>query len=45
MSNTQPIAIPMPSNAKKTTSLNGIRKEQSSIIIRYNPQCSYWHNE
>ena len=40
----KPIAIPT-SNAKPTTSLNGIRKEQCSIIIRYNPQCSYWHNE
>ncbi len=40
MSNTQPMNIPT-SNAKRTTSLNGIRK--SSIII---PQCSYhqcWH--
>ena len=43
MSNTQPIAIPVPSNAKKTTSLNGIRKEQSSIIIQ--SRYSYWHHE
>ena len=42
MSNTQPIAIPV---AKKTTSVNGSGKQQNSIIIRYNPQCSYWHHE
>ncbi len=42
MSNTQPMNIPV-SNAKRTTSLNGIRKDKSSIIIQ--SQYSYWHNE